>query len=69
VAEKTESGIKVILSDYPYAEDGLLIWNALATYFTDYLKLYYSDTGEGDKPKVPTLRPQCNSLYCCQLKG
>lgn len=52
MAEDTDAGIKVILDDYPYAEDGLLIWNALETYFTEYLHLYYSDDGQGGKSKV-----------------
>jgi len=29
------------VSDYPYAEDGLLLWNALSKYFTSYVDLYY----------------------------
>jgi lipoxygenase len=29
--------------DYPYAEDGLLLWEALQRYFTAYVGLYYAD--------------------------
>jgi len=32
---------KLRVSDYPYAEDGLLIWDALTKYFTEYVDLYY----------------------------
>jgi hypothetical protein len=28
--------------DYPYAEDGLLLWDALERYFTAYVGLYYT---------------------------
>lgn len=31
------------VTDYPYAEDGLLIWNALTKYFTKYIDMYYTD--------------------------
>ncbi|KAK9819525.1 hypothetical protein WJX74_005150 [Apatococcus lobatus] len=33
-----------VLADYPYADDGLLIWDALQKYFSKYLKIYYPDT-------------------------
>jgi hypothetical protein len=29
--------------DYPYAEDGLLLWDAYEQYFTAYVELYYAD--------------------------
>lgn len=29
--------MKLLLDDYPYAEDGLLIWNALKKWNHDYL--------------------------------
>jgi lipoxygenase len=31
------------VKDYPFAEDGLLIWEALHKYFTAYVALYYAD--------------------------
>jgi hypothetical protein len=34
------------LDDYPYAQDGMDLWNALLDYFSAYLKLYYSSDGE-----------------------
>ena len=30
-------GVEIIAEDYPWAEDGLLIWEALNTYVSDYL--------------------------------
>lgn len=33
----------VMGTDYPYAADGLLIWNALHAWFMGYLSLYYKD--------------------------
>ena len=44
--------VTLFLEDFPYAEDGLLVWNALVDYFTGYVNLYYSDSGAGGKPKV-----------------
>ena len=32
-----EGGLRVLLKDYPYAEDGLLIWDALKKWNDDYL--------------------------------
>jgi len=37
---------KLRVHDYPYAEDGLLIWGSLSKYFTQYVDLYY--TGDQD---------------------
>lgn len=33
---------KLVVDDYPYAQDGLLIWNALEKYFTNYINHYYA---------------------------
>ena len=32
-----KGGVKVLLDDYPYAEDGLLIWDALKKWNDGYL--------------------------------
>ena len=40
------------LNDFPYAEDGVKVWNAIVEYFDEYLRLYYSDDGSNDKLKV-----------------
>ncbi|XP_078447587.1 lipoxygenase 6, chloroplastic-like [Wolffia australiana] len=34
-------GIKLVIEDYPYAADGLLIWSAIESYATDYLSQFY----------------------------
>eukprot|EP00775_Hariotina_reticulata_P011987 gene11987-12131_t len=39
-----EGNVKV--SDYPYVEDGLEIWQALHSYFTQYVEHYYSTDDE-----------------------
>jgi hypothetical protein len=52
LAEKQGDELKLVLDDFPFAEDGLLIWNALESYFTTYLSMFYSDDGHGGKPKV-----------------
>ena len=50
--DKNKEVKKLLLKDFPFAEDGLLVWNALVEYFTKYLNLYYSDSGADGKPKV-----------------
>ena len=38
MAKRTScGGVELLVDDYPYAEDGLLIWNALETWNRDYL--------------------------------
>lgn len=34
---------KEVLPDFPYRDDGLLLWDAIAKYTTAYLQLYYRD--------------------------
>jgi len=36
----------LLVNDYPYAEDGLLYWNAMSTWFTEYLSLYYKSDAD-----------------------
>ena len=45
---------KPVLKDFPYAEDGLLVWNAIEEYFGKYLRLYYCDKGSNGKLKAST---------------
>ena len=40
---------ELLLKDYPYAEDGLLVWDAIVEYFDMYLRMYYSDDVGSDK--------------------
>ena len=38
MAKKTSSGeVQLLVDDYPYAEDGLLVWNALEAWNREYL--------------------------------
>ena len=38
MAERNDEGeLRVLLKDYPYAEDGLLIWDALKKWNDNYL--------------------------------
>lgn len=35
-------GLKLVIEDYPYAVDGLEIWEAIETWVTEYCNLYYT---------------------------
>ncbi|KAH7421590.1 hypothetical protein KP509_13G064800 [Ceratopteris richardii] len=37
-------GIRLIIQDYPYASDGLLIWDAIKTWVDEYVSLFYKDS-------------------------
>ncbi|KAK8481031.1 hypothetical protein V6N12_067713 [Hibiscus sabdariffa] len=44
-ADPTEPhGIKLLIQDYPYANDGLLIWSAIERLVKDYVNFYYPDS-------------------------
>ncbi|KAL5160229.1 Seed linoleate 9S-lipoxygenase [Glycine soja] len=36
------NGLRLVIEDYPYAVDGLEIWNAIKTWVHDYVSLYYA---------------------------
>ncbi|CAI0412290.1 unnamed protein product [Linum tenue] len=36
-------GLKLTMEDYPYANDGLIFWDALKQWITDYVNHYYPD--------------------------
>ncbi|KAG6482214.1 lipoxygenase 6, chloroplastic-like isoform X1 [Zingiber officinale] len=36
-------GVKLVIEDYPYAADGLLVWSAIEEWVKDYIIHYYSD--------------------------
>ncbi|XP_075086986.1 lipoxygenase 6, chloroplastic isoform X1 [Nicotiana tabacum] len=36
-------GVKLVIEDYPYAADGLLIWSAIKEYVESYVEHYYSE--------------------------
>ncbi|CAK8560457.1 unnamed protein product [Lathyrus sativus] len=37
-------GIRLIMNDYPYAEDGLLIWSAIENWVRTYVNYYYPNS-------------------------
>lgn len=37
-------GLKLLIEDYPYAKDGLLIWSALENWVRTYVKQYYPNS-------------------------
>ncbi|KAG5517623.1 hypothetical protein RHGRI_038129 [Rhododendron griersonianum] len=44
-------GLKLTIEDYPYANDGLILWDAIKQWVTDYVQHYYPDSAlvESDK--------------------
>ncbi|CAA7015628.1 unnamed protein product [Microthlaspi erraticum] len=42
VEDKTvEHGVRLTITDYPFANDGLMLWDALKEWITDYVNHYY----------------------------
>ncbi|XP_045809749.1 linoleate 13S-lipoxygenase 2-1, chloroplastic-like [Trifolium pratense] len=41
VDSKAQHGLKLAIEDYPFANDGLLIWDAIKQWITDYVNHYY----------------------------
>ncbi|MED6113079.1 Lox2p [Stylosanthes scabra] len=39
-------GVRLVIDDYPYAVDGLEIWDAIKTWVQDYVSLYYASDDE-----------------------
>ncbi|KAL3610488.1 hypothetical protein D5086_001508 [Populus alba] len=37
-------GLKLLIEDYPYAQDGLLIWSAIENWVRTYVERYYPDS-------------------------
>ncbi|XP_076885001.1 lipoxygenase 1, chloroplastic isoform X1 [Bidens hawaiensis] len=37
-------GLKLLIEDYPYASDGLMIWDAIQTWVRTYVNRYYPDS-------------------------
>lgn len=49
----TDDAGNVLLKDYPFAHDGLLIWNVLHEWFAAYVALYYkSDDDVADDEEL-----------------
>jgi len=43
--DSVPNGLRLLIKDYPYAVDGLEIWNAIKLWVQKYVSLYYSDDG------------------------
>ncbi|RDX61858.1 Linoleate 13S-lipoxygenase 2-1, chloroplastic, partial [Mucuna pruriens] len=41
-------GLKLAIEDYPYANDGLVLWDAIKTWFTEYINHYYPNNAAVD---------------------
>ncbi|XP_058071094.1 linoleate 13S-lipoxygenase 2-1, chloroplastic-like [Magnolia sinica] len=41
-----EHGLKLTIEDYPFANDGLLIWSAIKQWVSDYVTHYYPDNSQ-----------------------
>ncbi|KAH0919528.1 hypothetical protein HID58_027188 [Brassica napus] len=41
--ETAEYGVRLTIPDYPFANDGLMLWDALKEWITDYVNHYYPD--------------------------
>ncbi|KAJ0988135.1 hypothetical protein J5N97_006491 [Dioscorea zingiberensis] len=41
---EAEHGLRLIIEDYPYANDGLLIWSSIKQWVTDYVGHYYPES-------------------------
>ena len=37
-------GVKLVIDDYPYAADGLLVWSAISEWVESYVSYYYPDS-------------------------
>lgn len=37
-------GLRLLIEDYPYANDGLLLWSEIQTWVNSYVSLYYPDS-------------------------
>ncbi|KAG6477244.1 hypothetical protein ZIOFF_066496 [Zingiber officinale] len=45
VADHTQPhGLRLILPDYPYADDGLLLWSAITRFVGAYVQIYYPES-------------------------
>ncbi|KAE9616565.1 hypothetical protein Lal_00034877 [Lupinus albus] len=44
-------GLKLTIEDYPYANDGLVLWDIIKGWVTDYVSHYYSEPGRVESDK------------------
>ncbi|CAM6105304.1 unnamed protein product [Calypogeia fissa] len=38
------TGVNLLIEDYPYANDGLLVWTAIKSFVSDYVSIYYQNS-------------------------
>ncbi|CAN6371889.1 unnamed protein product, partial [Urochloa humidicola] len=43
------SGFRLLIKDYPYAVDGLVIWSAIERWVKEYVDIYYPNDGEVER--------------------
>lgn len=48
-SQGSDGKLKLKLPNYSYAEDGMLIWDAIYKFAGDYLSLHYKDDVEGQR--------------------
>ena len=42
-------GLKLTIEDYPFENDGLMLWDAIKQWVTDYVNYFYADSTDPDK--------------------
>jgi len=46
VSRNPDGSLDSVLKDYPFAQDGLLIWDAIQAWTTEYLQIYYKSDAD-----------------------
>ena len=46
-----EHGLKLSIEDYPFANDGLILWDAIKQWVRDYVNHYYPDSSLAESDK------------------
>lgn len=49
VAKEGPEGLEITLPGYSYAQDGLLVYNALKSWIVSYTSIYYNDALPGKR--------------------
>ncbi|XP_062083944.1 linoleate 13S-lipoxygenase 2-1, chloroplastic-like [Humulus lupulus] len=47
--KSSEHGVRLTIEDYPFANDGLLIWDAIKNWVTEYVNHYYPNSSEVER--------------------
>lgn len=43
---RDDGELELTIKDYPYANDGILVWNSIKQWASDYVKFYYKSNGD-----------------------